>query len=66
MPKNMTLFIRKIRVYRQQGNFYIEFLYCKEKKMQHQQEENAGKDLFLLLFVGVALWLLIFQSGLFN
>jgi hypothetical protein len=34
--------------------------------MQHQQEESAGKDLFLLLFVGVALWLLIFQSGLFN
>jgi hypothetical protein len=30
------------------------------------QEETAGKDLFLLLFVGVALWLLLFQSGLFN
>lgn len=29
-----------------------------------QQEETAGKDLFLLLFVSVALWLLIFQSGL--
>jgi hypothetical protein len=27
---------------------------------------NSGKDLFLLLFVGVALWLLIFQSGLVN
>ncbi len=30
------------------------------------QDETAGKDSFLLLFVGVALWLLIFQSGLFN
>jgi hypothetical protein len=33
--------------------------------MQHQ-EETAGKDFFLLLFVGVAIWLLVFQSGLFN
>jgi len=30
------------------------------------QEETAGKDIFLLLFVGVAIWLLVFQSGLFN
>ncbi len=36
-----------------------------ERKMQNR-EETAGKDLFLFLFVGVALWLLLFQSGLFN
>ena len=29
-----------------------------------QQEETTGKDVFLTLFVAVALWLLIFQSGL--
>lgn len=33
--------------------------------MEHQ-EETAGRDVFLLLFVSVAVWLLIFQSGLFN
>jgi len=32
----------------------------------HNQEETAGKDIFLLLFVGVALWLLVFQSGIFQ
>ena len=32
----------------------------------NQHEETAGKDLFLLLFVGVALWLLLFQSNLFT
>jgi hypothetical protein len=31
-----------------------------------QQEETAGRDFFLFLFVGVAIWLLAFQSGLFN
>ncbi len=31
--------------------------------MKHQ-EETIGKDVFLFLFVAVALWLLIFQSGL--
>lgn len=30
------------------------------------REETFGKDVFLFLFVGVALWLLIFQSGLVN
>jgi len=35
------------------------------KKMQNK-EETVGKDVFLFLFVGVALWLLLFQSGLFN
>lgn len=34
--------------------------------MQHREETTAGKDVFLLLFVGVALWLLLFQSGLFQ
>lgn len=31
--------------------------------MEHQ-EETFGKTVFLFLFVAVALWLLIFQSGL--
>lgn len=31
-----------------------------------QQEEVHGSDIFLLLFVSVAVWLLVFQSGLFN
>lgn len=30
------------------------------------QEETTGKDIFLLLFVSIALWLLVFQSGLFQ
>ena len=32
----------------------------------NQNEETAGKDVFLMLFVGVALWLLLFQSNLFS
>ena len=34
--------------------------------MNNQHEETAGKDVFLMLFVGVALWLLLFQSNLFS
>jgi len=30
-----------------------------------RQEETIGRDIFLFLFVAVALWLLLFQSGLF-
>lgn len=29
-------------------------------------EETNENDIFLLLFVSVAVWLLVFQSGLFN
>jgi hypothetical protein len=31
----------------------------------HNQEETAGEDIFLLLFVTIAVWLLVFQSGIF-
>ena len=33
--------------------------------MRQQQETGSG-DIYLLLFVSIAVWLLIFQSGLFN
>jgi len=49
-----------MRVYEWQGNLKV-----RRKFMQHN-EETAGKDVFLFLFVSVALWLLLFQSGLFN
>jgi len=42
-----------------------EILRKGNEKMQNK-EETVGKDVFLFLFVGVALWLLLFQSGLFN
>ncbi len=31
-----------------------------------QQEETGSSDIVLLLFVSVVIWLLVFQSGLFN
>ncbi len=31
-----------------------------------EQEETGGSDIFLMLFVSVAIWLLVFQSGLFD
>ncbi len=60
MPKNLTLFALEIRVYRWQRNFY------RRRKTMHNQEETAGKDIFLLLFVSIVLWLLVFQSGIFQ
>lgn len=60
MPQNLTLFAVKFRVYKWRGKFY------KGEKVMQNKEETIGKDVFLFLFVGVALWLLLFQSGLFN
>jgi len=60
VPKILTLFVLEMRVYKWQGNLKV-----RRKFMQHN-EETAGKDVFLFLFVSVALWLLLFQSGLFN
>lgn len=34
--------------------------------MKNEQTQVEGKDLFLLLFVLVAGWLFLFQSGLIN
>ncbi len=59
MPRILTLFASEIRVIDSR-----EIL--QRRKTMQNQEETAGKDIFLFLFVGVALWLLIFQSGLFN
>jgi len=36
-----------------------------EKTKMQEQEETGGSDVFLLLVVSIAAWLLVFQSGLF-
>jgi hypothetical protein len=41
-------------------NFY------KRRKPMRNQAETGGKIYFYFLFVGVALWLLIFQSRIFQ
>jgi hypothetical protein len=37
-----------------------------ETKMQNQENQLQANDLGLLVFVLVAAWLLLFQSGLFQ
>jgi hypothetical protein len=61
VPKILIRFAAGIRVYRWREN-----LRTGDVRKMRNQEETVGKDIFLLLFVGVALWLLLFQSNLFN
>lgn len=38
----------------------------KEKKKMRQPEKVGSSDILVLLLVSIAIWFLVFQSGLFN
>jgi hypothetical protein len=59
--RELILFIKVLRNNRQKGNFYK-----RRKKMRNQENQIEANDMGLLLFVLVAGWLLLFQSGLFQ
>lgn len=56
----MNLFVYKSRVYKRK-----EIFIKRRFKMQAQENQIQTSDLGLLIFVIVAGWLLLFQSGLF-
>jgi len=59
--RELILFIKILRLNKQKGNFYKRI-----KKMRNQGNQIEANDMGLLLFVLVAGWLLLFQSGLFQ
>jgi hypothetical protein len=59
--KNLILFVWKLRDYKRKGILREE-----TRVMRNQENELRMSDLALLLFIGVAGWLLLFQSGLFQ
>jgi hypothetical protein len=59
--RELILFIKILRHNKQQRSFYK-----RRKKMRNQENQLQANDIGLLLFVLVAGWMLLFQSGLFQ
>jgi hypothetical protein len=59
--RELILFTKISRHNKQKGNFYK-----RRKKMRNQENQLEANDIGLLMFVLVAGWLLLFQSGLFQ
>jgi len=59
--RELILFVKVLRFNKQKGNFYT-----RRKKMRNQENQLQANDIGLLMFVLVAGWLLLFQSGLFQ